>query len=104
MGLILLRLFLFLLPLAMLLLWLGARRRAQAGAGGLAAADKRILLALGALFLALIVLAGVLSMDDSGAPGSIYVPPRVVDGELVPGHFEAPEKADEGELEGKDGS
>ncbi len=50
----------------------------------------RLWFLVGAAVLLIIGLVGVISFAtlNYSEPGGKYVPPRMVDGEIVPGHFE----------------
>ncbi len=50
----------------------------------------RVWFLVGAAVLLIIGLIGVISFAtlNYSEPGGKYVPPRMVDGEIVPGHFE----------------
>lgn len=89
MVIIIMRLLLLALPVIALILWLRWRARRVAADGpmdGDVRALIRSLLILLAIGLAAAI--GLYTLDDNQAPaGQIYVPPQVVDGELIPGHF-----------------
>ena len=75
-----------LLPTVLYLVWLHAVRRPPAGAAGW----RRLpwaWLALGGVALTALVLFVVTVQFGSTRPG-VYVPPRVEDGRIVPGHIE----------------
>ncbi|MFQ5984728.1 MAG: DUF6111 family protein [Alphaproteobacteria bacterium] len=81
----------FLLPLVAYGVWLAfARRKARlAGSGALPRwqeAPWTWLLIAG--FGLLILGFASLALFGNGAPGGRYVPPQVIDGEIVPGRFE----------------
>jgi hypothetical protein len=85
----------FLLPIVTYSVWVWWRTRYADAHGGEAPAFEKgpwpLLLFAGAVF-ALIVL-GVTAFLDSNSPDEgDYVPPRLVNGEIVPGHIE-PRKA-----------
>jgi hypothetical protein len=75
-----------LLPTALWLGWVAATRRAEAGAAAWAVAPWPWLLA-GGVALAAATLY-VVNVGFGEEEGGRYVPPTVVDGQLVPGHFE----------------
>ena len=85
---VVLRIILLLLPVVVLIYWLRWRARKKAQ-GELSDEDVRALrLVLVAAVITL--LAGGLTLrflDDSGSPKGIYVPARVENGVLIPGHF-----------------
>lgn len=78
----------FLLPAAVFVLWTWARAAYIRRHGGKPPAIEDgpwfwLLLSGGVLVLA--VFAGTALLSEGGAPGDVYVPPRVIDGEVVPG-------------------
>jgi hypothetical protein len=85
----------FLLPIATYAVWIWWRSRYVAAHGGEAPKFEKgpwpLLLFAGAV-LALIVLGFTAFLDGNSPDEGDYVPPRVVDGEIVPGHI-APRKA-----------
>jgi len=86
------RLLLFLLPLLAFGLWLWLRRgRAAMDDAERARQDRRIRIVLAAFIAAwLAMLAGVTATQHRPSDDEIYVPPRLEDGKIVPGHFETP--------------
>ncbi|MBL8642998.1 MAG: hypothetical protein JNK21_03615 [Rhodospirillaceae bacterium] len=85
----------FLLPLAGYALWIWYRTRYAEKHGGEAPKFEKgpwpLMLFLGAL-LSLSVL-GVSALMTGSAPGDVYVPARVENGKLVPGHTVKPPSA-----------
>ncbi len=85
----------FLLPIATYSVWVWWRTRYAAAHGGEAPAFEKgpwpMLLFAGAV-LALVVLGFTAFLDSNSPDEGDYVPPRVVNGEIVPGHI-APRKA-----------
>jgi hypothetical protein len=75
-----------LLPTALWLVWIIATKRAEASGGAWAVAPWPWLLAGGVALTAVTLYAVNVGFgrEDEGR----YVPPTVVDGKLVPGHFE----------------
>ena len=79
---VIINLFLFSLPFLLYFIWEKIRKPQQKdtpffwllGCGG------------GLVFLGLIGLA----QYDVGGPDGVYVPPRFVDGEIIPGHIDPP--------------
>jgi len=45
-----------------------------------------LLLGAGAVLVAVVI--GALTFLDGSEPGKRYIPPRAVDGKVIPGHFE----------------
>jgi hypothetical protein len=75
-----------LLPTALYLLWAVSVGRAQtADAASMWRGFPWIWLTLAGVALVAVVVALVVQFDDSRTPGT-YVPPRVENGEIVPGH------------------
>jgi hypothetical protein len=78
-----------LLPTALYLVWLVAARRVEfAAPGPWRALPWPWLLAVG-LALAAVVLF-VVGTRIGGSPQGVYVPPKYIDGKVVPGHVEPP--------------
>lgn len=75
----------FVLPFALFLLW-----RWQSPHDAVSRpAPIRVLIAMGAALVILVMISLVIiDRSDQGREGEIYIPPRVVDGELIPGHWE----------------
>ena len=71
---------LLLLPIILFLIW----RRFRRGEGETAGPIDYGLLGLA---VAILVGLGVMAMTQGGDPGDEYVPPRVIDGKVVPGHI-----------------
>jgi len=95
---LLLRLFLFLLPFLIYAIWFTMTRRGNAGE------REQIFNSLRSRWLAgagigLVFISVIIAAFFTGhSPDAAYVPPRVVDGEIVPGYFEDEENdADEEE-------
>ncbi|RME67865.1 MAG: hypothetical protein D6782_01930 [Alphaproteobacteria bacterium] len=90
------RILIFLLPFVLFALWLYWRRRGGGAAGRKleARADRRLLYAMLAFILAVLGIATfeVISKPAPG-PDARYVPPRLIDGKVVPGYFEDAEEA-----------
>ena len=76
-----------LLPTALYLLWVFALNPVEAGAGRRVGAAPWIWLASAGVVLLAIVLL-VVTVRFGAPQHGIYVPPRVVDGHIVPGHLE----------------
>lgn len=76
----------FLIPFAVYALWLLATRRPV---GGTASWPSRVILWLTVAGAVLMVTVLVVFTSFTGAPlGATYVPAKIVEGVLVPGHFE----------------
>jgi hypothetical protein len=76
----------FLLPFAGYMVWLVATKRTVSNAGDWPIRTIGWLAAGGA---GLMVIALLFFVQFNGAaPGSTYVPPQLIDGKLIPGHFE----------------
>ncbi|MBN8995503.1 MAG: hypothetical protein J0H63_01380 [Rhizobiales bacterium] len=76
----------FLLPFAAYAAWLLITRRTIGGAGDW---PRRMILWLAVAGAALMVAVLVVFTSFTGAPpGAVYVPATIVDGKLIPGHFE----------------
>jgi hypothetical protein len=76
----------FLLPFAGYAVWLVTTRRPVGGAVNW---PSRVILWLTVAGAALMVAVLVVFTSFTGAPlGAVYVPATIVDGVLVPGHFE----------------
>ena len=85
---ILIRIALLLLPMVGLIMWLRWRARRKAGEEISDGEYLRLQITLGGI-AALLLVAGLSLkfMDDSGAAGKVYVPAKIVDGQLIDGHF-----------------
>lgn len=95
--LIFLRIMLLLLPVVALVLWL--RWRAKQVSDDTIDVKKelrRFRITLGVLIAAMLMVGISLRVFDDGAGNtdSVYVPPHVVDGEVVPGRFVPKDEAD----------
>ncbi|WP_300542123.1 DUF6111 family protein [Maricaulis sp.] len=82
----------FLLPFALFFIW---RWQTQADVKLTATPALRLGLAGAALAIAMMIVLVVLDAMRGGHEGDQYVPPRMVDGEIVPGHFVPPSERDE---------
>ncbi len=71
---------LLLLPIILFLIWRRIRRSEDETAG---------IIDYGLLGLAVVILVGLgaMALNQGGSPGDEYVPPRVIDGKVVPGHI-----------------
>jgi len=78
----------FLLPFALFLLW---RLQTQSDAALKPTPVLRLSAAGAALAVVVMIALVVMESLRGGHEGDVYVPPQVVDGEVVPGHFEARE-------------
>lgn len=78
---------LLLLPIILFLIWRRFRRGEEETAGPV---DYGLL----GLAVVIVIGLGVMALSTGGQPGDEYVPPRVIDGEVVPGHI-APRQAQE---------
>jgi len=91
---IVLRILLILLPVALLIIWLRMRIKKKAGQE---ITDKELARTRwGLLALVLTILAvgiGLKLTDTSADTAQVYVPARVENGELIPGHFISAEEA-----------
>jgi hypothetical protein len=76
----------FLLPFALYAIWLLATRRNLRSASEWPLRTVAWLALAGAVVLLLAI--AVFIHLDSGKPGTIYVPARIENGVIVPGHFE----------------
>lgn len=90
---VLIRVLLVLLPVLLYLLWLRYRQRRQTALDGedeaaLAAAQRELSWGVGFVVVLLVSGFAYLAFTGGEDPNSRYVPPRVEDGEVVPGHFE----------------
>lgn len=93
MSVIVLRILLVLLPIILFFVW---RQYAQAKIKARETDDTEALDALQTRFMwvafglvaVFAVLAGTLAMTSGEDTSGVYVPPRMEDGQLVPGHFE----------------
>jgi len=93
---ILIRVILFLLPIVMLIYWLRWRARRKAGEDD--DGDVRNLMLMLIVFALTLLGAGLalrFTAEDS-MPGDVYVPARMENGVLVPGHFEGTETQNDG--------
>ena len=74
----------FLLPFALFLIW-----RAQSGHDSSSRPTPVLKLAAAGAAIGVAVLIGLVVFDSmkAGHEGEQYVPPRLVDGEIIPGHF-----------------
>ncbi len=83
----------FLVPFVVYWLWVRLHRARQARLGLDPAAPMTVptfwLAGAGAILAIMVTLLMWLFAEDTTPPGSHYVPPRMENGELVPGHFEA---------------
>lgn len=93
---IFLRIMLLLLPIIAVVLWLRWRAKQKNDDADLQKELKRFKVAM-AVILAAIVCVG-LSLrvfdDSSGDTDTVYIPPHVVDGKVVPGRFVPKEEAE----------
>lgn len=82
----------FLLPFLLFFIW-----RWQSGAEEKLTATPALRLAFAGAALAVIAMIVMVLIDSSfaGHEGDRYVPPRVVDGRVVPGHFVSREEEEE---------
>lgn len=94
---VVLRIIMLLLPMVALLMWLRWRSKRGLEAEDLAFEQRRLrngLLAVAASFLVAGLLLRVFD-PDVGDTDSVYIPARVVDGELIPGQFVPKDRVDE---------
>lgn len=92
---IFLRILVLLLPVILFLLWIWARKRARDRGENLAALDYKIAALMGAAIIGVLIIAWFGISDDAGKRDALYVAPYVNEqGEVVPGHFVDPEKAE----------
>lgn len=72
---------LLLLPIILFLIWRQFRRGGD---------ETPTVLDYGLLGLAVVIVIGLgaMALTGGGQPGDEYVPPRVIDGKVVPGHIE----------------
>lgn len=78
----------FLLPFAAYALWLLSTRRSVTGS---AHWPVRVILGLAIAGAVLMVAVLVVFTSFTGAPpGAVYIPATIIDGKLIPGHFEYP--------------
>ncbi|PCI61111.1 MAG: hypothetical protein COB37_08670 [Kordiimonadales bacterium] len=93
---ILIRILLLLLPMVGLIMWLRWRARRKAGEEISDGEYLRLQITLGGIAVMLLVAGLSLKfIGDSGAAGQVYVPAKIVDGQLIEGHFIDPEKKSE---------
>jgi hypothetical protein len=100
----LLEIFIFFLPFLFFFLWQVVR---GSGLNLQATPVAKLALIGGGLVILLFVLFVLLSPRGSSHIGEIYVPPSLVDGEIVPGHYlpaDEGERPVEEEDDGGDGS
>jgi hypothetical protein len=81
----------FLLPLAGYALWIWYRTRYAERHGGEAPKFEQgpwpLMLFLGAVLT--LAILGVTAMRQGGSPDATYVPPRMENGQIIPGRLEA---------------
>jgi hypothetical protein len=83
-------------PTILYFLWFSHARRKAMAAGTPEAAPKLgdapwvYLAAFGVGFMVLVLGASVLFFQGNGQPGDVYTPPRLIDGQVAPGHSDAP--------------
>ncbi len=81
----------FLLPFALFLIW-----RWQSDHDSVSRPTPVLKLAAAGAAMGVVVLIGLVVFDSmrAGHEGEQYVPPRLVDGEIIPGHFIATDETD----------
>lgn len=87
---ILIRILLIILPIALLIVWM--RWRAKVSAGGEIPEDetRRLRRTLIVIIVALVATGFSLKIfDDGGSVDGVYVPARMENGILIPGHFDS---------------
>lgn len=83
-------------PSLLYFLWFAHARRKAIAAGTPEAAPKLgdapwvYLAGFGVGFMLLVLGASTLFFQDRGTPGDVYTPPRLIDGQVVPGHSDTP--------------
>ncbi|WP_262696107.1 hypothetical protein [Kordiimonas aquimaris] len=87
--LVFLRIMLLILPILAVALWLRWRSKQSMEDADLQLEAKRFRIGVGFLLVAMVLTGLSLRVFDDGAgdTDSVYVPPHVVDGEVVPGKF-----------------
>lgn len=87
--LIFLRIMLLVLPILAVVLWLRWRSKRSIEDVDIELEAKRFRIGIGALLVAMVFVGLSLRVFDDGAgdTDSVYVPPHVVDGKVVPGKF-----------------
>lgn len=79
-------------PSILYFLWFSHARRKAIAAGTPEAAPQLgdapwiYLAAFGVGFMVLVLGAGALFFQQSGHPGDLYTPPKLIDGRVAPGH------------------
>ncbi|MBC7137022.1 hypothetical protein [Oceanibaculum nanhaiense] len=79
-------------PTILYFLWFSHARRKAIAAGtpeaapALGDAPWVYLAAFGVGFMVLVLGASALFFQDSGHPGDVYTPPKLIDGQIAPGH------------------
>ncbi|MEM1021880.1 MAG: hypothetical protein AAGJ09_15460 [Pseudomonadota bacterium] len=88
------RLLLLVLPVAILLYWLSIRQKAAQSGEDMSRKERSIAIA-GVIVSLVTLLALIFTVPFSGhSTDSIYIPPRTVDGQIVPGEFITREEAE----------
>lgn len=88
-----LRLLLILMPIVVFLYWLTVRQKAAASGEDISKKERSIAIA-GAVLTVITLLALIFTVPFSGhSTDSVYIPPRTVDGEIIPGEFITLEEA-----------
>lgn len=97
---VLIRVLLVLLPVILYFLWLRYRRRRQTALdavdeAALSAAQRELSWGVGFIAVLLISTFAYLAFSSGEDPSSRYIPPRVENGKVVPGHFEGAERPEQ---------